>query len=70
MSIQNSVLVARVRAALADEADVRQVPMFGGLSFMLHERLLVSAGADAAALGDDDDVTFWVAEARLFNEQG
>ncbi|MFT3888370.1 MAG: TfoX/Sxy family protein [Arachnia sp.] len=36
-------LVGRVRALLADEPVTREVPMFGGRSFMVDEKLLVSA---------------------------
>ncbi|MCP2343663.1 TfoX/Sxy family protein [Actinomadura rupiterrae] len=36
-------LAERVRAALAGRDDVREVRMFGGLSFMVAEKLAVSA---------------------------
>lgn len=35
-------LVDRVRAALAEETDVREVRMFGGLSFMVRGAMLVA----------------------------
>lgn len=50
MSINDSPLAARIRTALADEPTVAEVPMFGGLSFLVDERLLVSAGADGSLL--------------------
>ena len=38
-----SPLIERVRRVLASRDDVREVRMFGGLSFMVAERLAVSA---------------------------
>jgi TfoX/Sxy family transcriptional regulator of competence genes len=38
-------LARRIRAALADAPAVREVAMFGGLSFMVHGRLSVAADA-------------------------
>jgi TfoX/Sxy family transcriptional regulator of competence genes len=35
-------LAGRVRAALATQPSVREVPMFGGLSFMVNEAMVVS----------------------------
>lgn len=46
----DSSLTERVRAALADEPSAREVPMFGGLSFMVDEKMLVSVGRDGAML--------------------
>lgn len=40
----------RVRIAMASLPNVREVPMFGGLSFMVDERLAVSAGIDGNLL--------------------
>ena len=40
---QDVDLVERVRRALSSRADVREVRMFGGLAFMVDERLAVSA---------------------------
>jgi TfoX/Sxy family transcriptional regulator of competence genes len=36
-------LIERIRAALADESSVREVSMFGGRSFMVDEKMVVSA---------------------------
>ncbi|SED89127.1 TfoX/Sxy family protein [Ruania alba] len=36
-------LIERLRTALAGEASVREVSMFGGRSFMVHEAMIVSA---------------------------
>ncbi|MEV5570937.1 TfoX/Sxy family protein [Spirillospora sp. NPDC052269] len=43
-------LAGRVRAALAGRDDVREVRMFGGLAFMVAERLAVSAHPDGHLL--------------------
>ncbi|MDO5744158.1 MAG: TfoX/Sxy family protein [Micrococcaceae bacterium] len=43
-------LVHRVRVAMASLANLREVRMFGGLSFMVDERLAVSAGIDGTLL--------------------
>lgn len=40
----------RVRDAMASLPNVREVRMFGGLSFMADERLAVSAGIDGSLL--------------------
>lgn len=37
-------LAARIRAALPEAAEVREVGMFGGIAFMVNRRLAVSAG--------------------------
>lgn len=50
MSIDDSALATRIRALLADEASVREVTMFGGLAFMVDERLWVSIGGDGSLL--------------------
>lgn len=44
-------LADRVRAALPEGAEVREVRMFGGLSFMVDGGLAVSAGKDGGAAG-------------------
>lgn len=36
-------LAERIRGALADRSDVREVAMFGGLSFMVNGRLAIAA---------------------------
>ena len=43
-------LADRVRAALPEGAEVREVRMFGGLSFMVDGGLAVSAGKDGGLL--------------------
>ena len=50
MSTDESDLIDRVRSALAQQASVEEVPMFGGLSFMVNARLLVSVGGDGTLL--------------------
>lgn len=46
----DSPLTVRVRTALADDPSTREVPMFGGLSFMVDEKMLVSVGRDGTLL--------------------
>lgn len=46
----NRELVDRVRGALAAEPSVREVRMFGGLSFMVNERMVVSVRGDGDLL--------------------
>ena len=41
---RRDALAGRVRERLASHRDVREVSMFGGLSFMVDERLAVAAG--------------------------
>lgn len=43
-------LTDRVRAALADESEVREVRMFGGVSFMVRGAMLVAARGDESLL--------------------
>ena len=43
-------LIERLRALLAAEPSVREVSMFGGRSFMVNEKLVVSAGRDGDLL--------------------
>ncbi len=38
-------LAARIRAVLATQPSVREVRMFGGLSFMVNEAMVVNAGS-------------------------
>ena len=38
----DTVLIDRIRTALAGETDIREVNMFGGLAFMVREHLLAS----------------------------
>ena len=43
-------LADRVRGALADRKDVREVKMFGGLAFMVDERMVACVSAGGGAL--------------------
>lgn len=43
-------LADRIRTALEDEPSTRTVSMFGGLSFMVHEKMVVAAQRDGALL--------------------
>jgi TfoX/Sxy family transcriptional regulator of competence genes len=45
-----TVLVERVRALIADEPEVREVSMFGGRSVMVNEKMIVSALKDGGLL--------------------
>lgn len=45
MTAGSAALADRVRDALAGKPPVREVKMFGGLSFMVDERLAVSVGS-------------------------
>lgn len=46
----DSEVADRVRAALSDRVDVREVKMFGGLAFMVDERMVVCASGGGADL--------------------
>ena len=50
MARDHGPTAGRVRALLAGEPSVREVPMFGGLSFMVDERMVVSARRDGDLL--------------------
>jgi len=50
MTGERQALAARVRAALPPGGAVREVSMFGGLSFMLDNRMVVSASRDGSLL--------------------
>jgi hypothetical protein len=50
MTEQRQTLVGRVRAALSRDRAVREVSMFGGLSFMLDNRMVVSVNRDGSML--------------------
>ena len=45
-----NALAQRVREAIAEHGSVREVRMFGGLSFLVDERLAVAAGRDGDLL--------------------
>jgi TfoX/Sxy family transcriptional regulator of competence genes len=49
MTAEREALANRVRAALQDRS-VREVPMFGGLSFMVDDSMVVSVGRDGDLL--------------------
>ncbi|PRY68336.1 TfoX-like protein [Glaciihabitans tibetensis] len=48
--VSRDALAQRIRAALASRDSVREVPMFGGLSFMVDDRLAVAAGREGDLL--------------------
>ncbi|MBM7782990.1 TfoX/Sxy family protein [Arthrobacter tumbae] len=50
MTAEREALAARVRSMIRDDRTVREVPMFGGIAFMLDDRMLVSAGRDGSLL--------------------
>lgn len=50
MTINRPPLVDRIRAVLATEPSTREVPMFGGLSFMVNDKMVVAAGRDGDLL--------------------
>lgn len=43
MTLEQGALVERLRTLLADESVTREVPMFGARSFMVNDKMLVSA---------------------------
>ena len=50
MTTDREALAARIRAALPPDRPVREVSMFGGLSFMVDEVMVVAAGRDGDLL--------------------
>lgn len=50
MTPSQSALVERLRAMLATEPALREVSMFGGRSFMVNEKLVVTDGPAATWL--------------------
>lgn len=50
MASSHTSLTGRVRAALSGEPSAREVPMFGGRSFMVDEKMLVAVGRDDVLL--------------------
>ena len=50
MTTDREALAARIRAALPQGRPVREVSMFGGLSFMVDEAMVVAAGRDGDLL--------------------
>ena len=50
MSGERDALATRVRAALPPDGAVREISMFGGLTFMLEDRMVVCAHRDGSLL--------------------
>lgn len=50
MTNSHPPLADRIRTALATEPSTREVSMFGGLSFMVHDKMVVAAGRDGDLL--------------------
>jgi TfoX N-terminal domain len=50
MTAEREALADRVRAALPQDRPVREVSMFGGLSFMVDGSMVVAAGRDGDLL--------------------
>ncbi|GGF99185.1 RNA methyltransferase [Rhodococcoides trifolii] len=48
--IYDLALADRVRAALSDEESLRERKMFGGLAFMVNEKMVVCVGTGGGAL--------------------
>jgi TfoX/Sxy family transcriptional regulator of competence genes len=48
--VSTSDLPDRIRATLAPEPSTREVPMFGGLSFMVNTKMVVAAQKDGSLL--------------------
>ena len=50
MTAERQALAERVRGLLPPDRPVREVPMFGGLSFMVDDAMVVAAGRDGDLL--------------------
>ena len=50
MTAEREALAARIRAVLPDDRPLREVSMFGGLSFMVDGSMVVAAGRDGGLL--------------------
>lgn len=50
MTAEQEALADRVRAALPQDRRIREVPMFGGLSFMVDDSMVVAVGRDGDLL--------------------
>ena len=50
MTVERQALAVRIRAALPGGRAVREVSMFGGLSFMVDDSMVVAAGRDGGLL--------------------
>ncbi len=57
MTDTDASLLERVRAALASEPTPREQPMFGGVSFMVDDKIVVTVGKDASLLARVDPAT-------------
>jgi hypothetical protein len=57
-------LADRIRAALAGRA-VREAGMFGGLTFMVNDKIAVAADR----LGADESLTPWIREALDYSDR-
>lgn len=58
MTTDREALAARIRAALPQDRPVREVSMFGGLSFMVDEAMVVAAGRDGDLLVRTDPARY------------
>ncbi|GAB3253967.1 TfoX/Sxy family protein [Arthrobacter pigmenti] len=50
MTVERERLATRIRGELQDEPSVREVSMFGGISFMVDDKMVVAAGKDGSLL--------------------
>ena len=50
MTAEKEALAGRIRAALPQDRPLREVSMFGGLSFMVDDSMVVAAGRDGDLL--------------------
>ena len=50
MTPEQSDLIVRIRALLTEESLIREVSMFGGISVMVNEKMIVSVLKDGALL--------------------
>ncbi|WP_026535536.1 TfoX/Sxy family protein [Arthrobacter sp. H14] len=50
MTAEREELAARIRDLLADVPSVREIPMFGGISFMVNDKMVVAARKDGSLL--------------------
>ena len=57
MTAERDALAGRVRSTLPHDRPVREVSMFGGLSFMVDDSMVV-------AVGRDGDLLVWIDPAR------
>ncbi|UVI35190.1 TfoX/Sxy family protein [Brevibacterium spongiae] len=50
MTSEQTALIERIRALITDEANAREVSMFGGRAVMVNEKMIVSAGKNGDLL--------------------